>query len=855
MSSRTNLTTLRVISVFLVALGAAATAAGGTIYVDANASGANDGSRWADAFNYLQDALAVVQSGDEIQVAEGVYKPDRGGGNAVGEREATFQLIDGVTIKGGYAGFGEPDPNARDIELYETILTGDLNGNDVEVNDPYDLRNDPTRTENSYNVVTGGGTCATAVLDGFTITGGYANGPSGSYIRGGGMHTHSGSSTLVNCTFTGNFARYLGGGMYNSDSRPTLTNCTFTVNYSLGGGAICNDIYSNPKLTNCSFSLNYASGGAGMDNNQNSNPTLINCTFYRNTAGKGGGMSNSRNCGPTLINCIFRANLAGTSAGSYGGGMYNYYNSSPTLINCRFVGNSANSRGGGIYGTGAGPVKLTNCIFTNNSANSGGGIFGYQGSRITLANCVFVKNLAINGCALACNSLRHETPSEIQMADCIIWDDALPPPGQASNAKPANDATGVSRTADLSWTAGPYATSHDVYFGTSNPPPFIRNQVATKFDPGTMTANTMYYWRIDGFNAWGKTIGTVWTFTTREGGGPLPPPMEPSPTLLRAEVNSSASAGLGTEIYNADNSTIAITYSDVQSGWPGEGNIYIDPCFVEPGYWDVNGVWVDGDYHLLPDSPCIDAGDPNYIAEPNETDLDGLPRVISGRIDMGAYEFNHIPIADAGPDRTVEAQGAWGARVTLDGSCSSDSDSTPGTNDDIAHFDWHKVDACDPNFEDFIGSGEIIDCNLPFGEHIIVLEVTDKAGAFDTNEVTIIVQDTTLPDFALSVTPTTLWPANHKMVLITPSWTASDICDDSPDVSLVSITMNEDDEATGDGHTTLNIQIGDDGSIYLRAERSGTGSGRIYTITYQAVDYSGNAAVARATVTVPHDQR
>ena len=206
-------------------------------------------------------------------------------------------------------------------------------------------------------------------------------------------------------------------------------------------------------------------------------------------------------------------------------------------------------------------------------------------------------------------------------------------------------------------------------------------------------------------------------------------------------------------------------------------------------------------------------------------------------------------------NRIVEAEGSFGARVTLDGSCSSDSDSAPGTNDDIVSFDWYKVDACDPNFEDFLASGEIIDCNLPLGEHIIVLEVIDKAGAFDTNEVTIIVQDTTPPEFTLPVIPTTLWPANHKMVLITLSWTASDICDASPEVSLVGITMNEDDEAKGDGNTAGDIQIGDDGSIRLRAERSGTGSGRIYTITYQAVDDSGNVAVASATVTVPHDQR
>jgi hypothetical protein len=93
------------------------------------------------------------------------------------------------------------------------------------------------------------------------------------------------------------------------------------------------------------------------------------------------------------------------------------------------------------------------------------------------------------------------------------------------------------------------------------------------------------------------------------------------------------------------------------------------------------------------------------------------------------------------------------------------------------------------------------------------------------------------------------------MVEITPSWTVSDETDQTPEVSLVSIVSNEADGAQGDGNTGGDIQIGDDGSICLRAERSGTGSGRIYTITYKAVDDCGNAAIRSATVTVPHDKR
>ncbi len=221
----------------------------------------------------------------------------------------------------------------------------------------------------------------------------------------------------------------------------------------------------------------------------------------------------------------------------------------------------------------------------------------------------------------------------------------------------------------------------------------------------------------------------------------------------------------------------------------------------------------------------------------------------SNRAHGFVYEILRPPIACiADVDQPIEAQGLFGTKVTLDGSCSSDADSAPGTNDDINDFNWYRLDPADSNNEIFLGSGQTIDCNLPLGTHTIVLEVTDKAGESDSNEITITIEDTTPPEFNLSVSPTILWPANHKMIKITPTFDVNDLCDPSPKVSLVDIVVNEPNNAN-------DIQISDDGSIYLCATRTGNSEGRIYTITYQACDSSDNCTTRSCTVIVPHDHR
>ncbi len=347
MSDKANRRIRLTLSVCILAIVPAAAGAK-TIYVDDDATGPNDGTSWASAYKCLQDALADANDAPkpvEVRVAQGIYKPDRGAKQTNGNREATFQLINGVMLKGGYAGLGAPDPNERNVRAYETVLSGDLNGDDVDVADPRDLLNEPTRADNSYHVVTGSGTDNSAVLDGFIISGGNADRLS--HDRGAGMHSTSGSPTLNACTFRSNSADFGGGGMYNENSSPILVDCSFVGNWGWNGGGISNYHSSDTNLINCRFIWNAAVAGAGM-------------YVY-------GGSQ-------TLVNCIFTAN----SADSVGGGISKEWGGL-TLANCTFRGNSARS-GNALVTNWPCNVKLSNCILWD-----GGGEISNDGPSIVEA--------------------------------------------------------------------------------------------------------------------------------------------------------------------------------------------------------------------------------------------------------------------------------------------------------------------------------------------------------------------------------------------------------------------------------------------------------------------------------------
>lgn len=140
------------------------------------------------------------------------------------------------------------------------------------------------------------------------------------------------------------------------------------------------------------------------------------------------------------------------------------------------------------------------------------------------------------------------------------------------------------------------------------------------------------------------------------------------------------------------------------------------------------------------------------------------------------------------------------------------------------------------------------------GETVVTLTVTDRLGESDECEAIVTVVDDTPPEISVSVTPTSLWPPNHHLAAIEASVVVTDNCPDAT-FTLTSITSSEADNGLGDGDAPNDIQDASIGTadlaFTLRAERSGTGSGRTYTVTYTAEDGSGNTTSASTTVTVP----
>ncbi len=601
-----------------------------TWYVDDDADPNGAGTSWQTAFQTLQNALDAAADDDEIRVGGGIYLPSEQI-DPNDPRTATFQLINGVGLYGAYAGLANPNnPDERNIELYESVLSGDLEGND----DPNDFPAGPSYADNCYHVFYhpyGLSLDHTAVLDGFTIAGGNA---SGNYADsyGGAMYCYNSSPTLGNCAINDNSSDKAGGGLYCYDSSPSLTDCTLAGNsanetYSSGGGLAC--WYGDPVLVGCIITGNSANGtsssGGGLACRYG-DLVLVSCTITGNLAGGGAGISCTTS-NVMLDDCTITGNAAAGTAGAVrcqdstlvldsctisgntavnAGGVWCSYGN-PTIQSCVIGNNSAANDGGGVYCSHCDPT-ITDCYITDNSASVGGGLLCFQSSP-GLRGCTISRNLAQDtGAGVACFE------SNPMLTNCRIT-------GNSAGSRGGGVACFISSA------------------------PSLTNC--------TIAGNS----------------------ASNYGGGIYCSDYGSHPTLANCILWND----VPDEVYVLFGSPM-LTYCNVEGGtgetWFGDGCIDENPDFVDPdGPDDDPNTWEDNDFTLADEnSPCIDAGD-NMAVPPDIADMDddgdvtertpwdlaGNPRFVDPPpmggtgvpdppdypdiVDMGAYEFQ----AQSGP--------------------------------------------------------------------------------------------------------------------------------------------------------------------------------------------------------------
>lgn len=406
----------------------------GVLLVDDDAPPGGDGLTWETAFGSVQDALAAArqpESGiDEIRVAQGRYLPD----------PDPFELVDGVALRGGYAGLGAPDPDARDPDAYPSILDGDVaddDGDDPDsccsahgapgcsaaacqeqvcqelpsccdtswdlvcasialspASDQCVIAADCPEIDGNLPVVTATGTGLATVLEGFTVTHGRR-----------GLFLDSGSATIEDCAFSANtksgmlvhgsgaaaavsrctFSENADSGLRVGVATATVTGCVFTGNATAGAGGGISAI-GEVSVTGCALTGNQAlSLGGGMSLGDGS---VIDCTFSRNVAFDAGGGLYASESDSRVIGCAFEGN----SAAHLGGGAFvrqnQPYDYPMAIISSLFAGNTAETGAGvAVWGD---PAAIVNCTLTGNVASTTGG--AVSGDYLEVVNSVLWNN-------------------------------------------------------------------------------------------------------------------------------------------------------------------------------------------------------------------------------------------------------------------------------------------------------------------------------------------------------------------------------------------------------------------------------------------------------------------------------
>jgi predicted outer membrane repeat protein len=582
-----------------------------------------------------------------------IYTPDIENGTTTYPFSTIQRGIDAATTSdevivadGTYTGQGN-----RDIELYKAITVRSSNPTDPNIVAAtiIDCQGSTSEPHRGFNMQSG---FSGPILNGLTIENGYAD-----YGGGISCRIQNDKSIIINCIIRNNTADY-GGGMYNSDmhysySSPTVTNCTFSGNVSnnQGGGMYISEGSGRPIMTNCVFNGNVAnSDGGGIYGGA---IVITDCTISSNTSYSfGGGICGyGRSGGYGLItSCNISKNTSVLGAGGISCGYLD-------INDCTINENESNGNGGGIsstYGT------INRCVISNNTSKGhGGGICtGGPLSTITITDCNFIGNNAVySGGGIAVTFLTSATVSH-----CTFSENSAADGGGMSTQTNGSTVTNCVFTANVADTYG------GGMYNLWGSRPTVMNCIFT----GNIS---LQYGGAICNNNWCNSIITNCTLSANSanisGGGMFS--ISDSNSIVENCILWGNASPSGAQICDMNGSSASVTFSNVQGGeagvyqdpncvlfW-GQGNIDTDPLFVDSGYWDPNSTpmdpnddfWVNGDYHLLSHSPCIDAGDPNYVVDPNEHDIDGDIRIIGGRIDIGADEYAFGELSDFNNDGIV----------------------------------------------------------------------------------------------------------------------------------------------------------------------------------------------------------
>ncbi len=581
-------------------------------YVNAAATGANNGSTWASAFSDLQSALALANAGDSIWVAKGSYLPTKST-----DRSISFGIKSRVCVFGGFAGT-ETQAVQRDWKTNQTVLSGNIG----KSNDS---------TDNSYNVVYMKHSEIGTVLDGFVIKSGYALASNGS----------------------NDFGRvFCGGGVYidgeDWEAYPDIRNCTFMYNVAknYGGGAFVNGVGDGSVA-----------------------PVFQECEFNNNIAlGAGGGISR----------------IGGS-----------WIERSGDFSHCKFIKNTAGKFGGGIHYLDSeriDKIELSDCYFRNNTSGNTGcavylGISRSNNGKLLIKNSVFESNENAIGSEIA-----HIMPSSFERSDSIVFDNVLFANNRAlSNPIVMIDQLGYGKgclileslsmvnNKGFGMLTSSYTESNGTLFNNS----YFKNNNGLLIN---ISSGAKYLTFKNSIIQNNSNSGTTFTHFEKKffienvaiiGEGSKINTLIYSTIISDTFIirNSTITGNIITNpkfgtfssvAYTSIENSIITDIKDVLKNIAPPGDRYIShsyfdtlDCNVKPPNVNVtcgpgiltgiNPLFVapdSGDYRLQPCSPLVNTGT-NTVVQPGSTDLDGKPRIIGGRVDIGAYETDAPALAAA----------------------------------------------------------------------------------------------------------------------------------------------------------------------------------------------------------------